>query len=60
MLRVYNNWGNLIFESDDVTVGWDGTHKGKDQPKGDYVYSAIVIGLDGKEYIKKGSISIIR
>jgi len=60
ILRVYNNWGNLIFESDDVAVGWDGTHKGKDQPKGDYVYSAIVIGLDGKEYIKKGSISIIR
>lgn len=59
-LRVYNNWGNLIFESNDVNVGWDGTHKGKDQPKGDYVYSAIVIGLDGKEYIKKGSVSIIR
>ncbi|MCT4579873.1 MAG: PKD domain-containing protein [Flavobacteriales bacterium] len=60
ILRVYNNWGNLIFESNDVNVGWDGTHNGKDQPKGDYVYSAIVIGLDGKEYIKKGSVSIIR
>jgi len=60
ILRVYNNWGNLIFESNDVNVGWDGTHKGKDQPKGDYVYSAIVIGLDGTEYVKKGSISIIR
>ena len=60
MLRVYNNWGNLIFESNDVNIGWDGTHKGKELPKGDYVYSAIVVAEDGTEYIKKGSISIIR
>jgi len=60
MLRVYNNWGNLIFESNDINIGWDGTHKGKELPKGDYVYSAIVVAEDGTEYIKKGSISIIR
>ncbi len=59
-LRVYNNWGNLIFESYDANIGWDGTQKGKDLPKGDYVYSAIVVAEDGTEYIKKGSVSIIR
>ena len=59
-LRVYNNWGELIFESHDVNQGWDGKHKGKDLPTGDYIYSAIVVAEDGQEFIKKGSISIIR
>ena len=59
-LRVYNNWGELIFESHDINEGWNGKHKGKDVPVGDYVYSAIVIAEDGTEYKKKGSISIIR
>jgi gliding motility-associated-like protein len=26
MLRIYNRWGELIFESHDVSVGWDGSY----------------------------------
>ena len=59
-LRVYNNWGNLIFESTSASNGWDGTWKGKIQPAGDYVYSVRAVTIDGNEYKKQGSVSIIR
>jgi len=59
-LKVYNNWGNLIFESTEEIVGWDGTWKGKDQPSGDYVYSVKAVTVGGVEFNQNGSVSIIR
>lgn len=59
-LKVYNNWGNLIFESVDEDVGWDGTWDGKDQPNGDYIYTVKARTIDGKEFKDHGSVSIIR
>ncbi len=59
-LKVYNNWGNLIFESTDESIGWDGTWNGKNQPTGDYIYTVYAITVDGREYKQNGSVSIIR
>ncbi len=59
-LKVYNNWGNLIFESEDVEVGWDGTWKNKLMPVGDYIYSVKAVTIDGESYSFTGSVSIIK
>lgn len=59
-LKVYNNWGNLVFESTSEEVGWDGTWKGKDQPNGDYIYTVTAVTVDGVEFNDYGSVSIIR
>jgi gliding motility-associated-like protein len=59
-LKVYNNWGNLIFESDDPAIGWDGTWKGKAQPPGDYIYTVKAVTVDGEEFSSNGSVSIIK
>lgn len=37
-LRVFDRWGVLIFESNDPSIGWDGTYKGASAPEGVYVY----------------------
>ncbi len=37
-LRIFNRWGELIFESNDIALGWDGTYKGNTVPDGVYVY----------------------
>lgn len=37
-LRIYNRWGQLIFETDDISRGWDGRYNGEDQPVGVYTY----------------------
>ncbi len=59
-LSVYNNWGNLIFYSQNEDVGWDGTWNGKDQPNGDYIYTVRAVTVEGKEFQDHGSVSIIR
>ena len=38
-MSVYNRWGELVFESSDISLGWDGMHEGKACPMGTYVYS---------------------
>jgi gliding motility-associated-like protein len=59
-LRVFNQWGEAIFESTDKTVGWNGVSKGKLQPVGVYIYAAKVTLSDGTVVNKKGSINLIR
>ncbi len=58
---VYNNWGQIVFESSEVNIpGWDGTFKGEPQPLGVYVYVAKVTTFDGVEQILSGDVSLIR
>ena len=59
--KIYNNWGEEIFATIETdSQGWDGTYKGKDQPMGVYVYTAVVTTFDGEEHVLKGDISLIR
>ncbi|SMO67879.1 Ig-like domain-containing protein, partial [Solitalea koreensis] len=58
--KIYNQWGQLLFESNDHNKGWDGTFSGKEQPIGVYVYVAQATLINGKEVMKKGSINLIR
>ena len=58
--KIYNRWGQLIFNSTDVNVGWDGTYKGKDQPVDVYAYTLEVILGDGKKIKKTGDITLLR
>ncbi|MEM9526068.1 MAG: gliding motility-associated C-terminal domain-containing protein, partial [Bacteroidota bacterium] len=37
LMRVYDRWGKLLFESDDVTTGWDGESNGKPLNSGTYL-----------------------
>jgi gliding motility-associated-like protein len=58
--RIFNNWGELIFFSDDQSVGWDGKYKGDPQPLGVYVYTLKAISLNNIEHTLKGDFSLIR
>jgi gliding motility-associated-like protein len=57
---VYDRWGELIFESDNLYFSWDGTYKGKGCMSGIYAYQAIIIYNDGTKKIKTGNISLFR
>jgi gliding motility-associated-like protein len=59
-LIVFNRWGEKVFESDHVTMGWDGIYKNEPQPSGVYSFSAEVEYLNGEKRTKKGSITLIR
>ncbi len=57
---VFNQWGEKIFESRSQSQGWDGTHKGKVQPTGVYVYVCKFTLVDGTTQMRRGSIHLIR
>jgi gliding motility-associated-like protein len=58
--RIFNQWGQLIFSTTDVSVGWDGKHKGQLQPVGVYAYTLKLVRLDGTTVTKKGSVNLIQ
>lgn len=59
-LRVYNQWGQFIYESLNIQSGWDGTFKGQVQPNGVYVYYLEAEFNDGTKTTKKGTITLLR
>jgi gliding motility-associated-like protein len=59
-MKVFNQWGQLIFETSDKNKGWNGTYDGKQQPVGVYVYVLRATQQDGTIVNKKGSINLIR
>jgi gliding motility-associated-like protein len=57
---VFNQWGQLIFLSENINTGWNGIYKGQAQPVGVYAYTLKVILQDGTIINKKGSVNLIR
>jgi len=60
IFRVYNNWGELIFETADQKVGWDGKKNGIDQPVGVYVWTLVADMYNNRQVKKNGDITLIR
>ena len=57
---IWNRWGQKVFETNDVNIGWDGKLKGVVQPMDVYAYTLSVEFSDGKKATKKGDITLIR
>jgi gliding motility-associated-like protein len=59
---VFNRWGERIFFSKDITIGWDGTRQtsGDKLPEGAYVYQIKGLHTDGTPLYAKGLINLIR
>lgn len=58
--KIYNRWGQLVFESSSKNAGWNGYYKGKLQPTDVYVYTLEAEFSDGKKLKKTGDISLLR
>ncbi|MBO4615342.1 MAG: PKD domain-containing protein [Bacteroidales bacterium] len=58
--RIYNRWGEEVFFSDDLHIGWDGTLKGKVQNNDTYSYYVEAEMFDGSIRTKKGNLMLIR
>ncbi|MBA3706296.1 MAG: gliding motility-associated C-terminal domain-containing protein, partial [Bacteroidetes bacterium] len=59
-LKIYNNWGELIFQSDKQSLGWDGKRKGIDQAVGVYVWTVVGVTEDDEKYELSGDVTLIR
>jgi gliding motility-associated-like protein len=59
-IRIYNRWGVMVFESNDINKGWDGTYKGVAQPLGVYVYELEATTAYGSVFQQQGNVTLIR
>lgn len=59
-LAIYDRWGEKVFETSDMNVGWDGTFRGMQCDPGVFDYYLKVTCINDMEFIKKGNITLIR
>lgn len=60
VLKIYNRWGEVVFESTDQDIGWDGTYKGKEQPMEAYAYVLDVTFIDETTLHRSGNVTLLR
>lgn len=60
LLRLYNRWGEKIFESTSPAVEWNGMYKDKMAPQDVYVYYVKYVGCDDVERWFRGTFTLIR
>lgn len=57
---IYNRWGQEVFRSNDINIGWDGTFAGKELSPDVYAYYINVLCINGMRYKKSGNVSLMR
>lgn len=58
--RIFNRWGNLIFETTNIDEGWKGDYNGVPQQVGVYVYVIEATTNTGKIIQKQGNVTLLR
>jgi gliding motility-associated-like protein len=59
-LKIFNRWGELIFESNDIHHSWDGTYNGKPCSPDVYVYLAEGSGRHNQRITLQGNVTLLR
>lgn len=59
-MAVYGRWGQLIFESRNPDMGWDGTQKGIYQSGGSYMYVITYTDSKNQQRKEQGTVVLIK
>jgi len=59
-LQIFNRWGNLVFQSNEVERGWDGYFNGKLCSQDVYVWKIKLRFLNGEQITKVGDVTLIQ
>ena len=57
---IYSRWGEKLYETNDLTKGWDGNYLGKPAQQGVYVYKILVTSLEDKVFQYNGTVTLVR
>ena len=57
---VFDRWGEKVFETNSLEIGWDGTFRGQDMSPGVFMYVASVTFTNGSSSVVKGDVTLVR
>jgi gliding motility-associated-like protein len=58
--RIFNRWGQLMFETAEILKGWDGRLNGQKQPMEVYSWTVEAIGINGEKIQLAGNSVLLR
>ncbi|MBL4593775.1 MAG: PKD domain-containing protein [Flavobacteriales bacterium] len=59
-LNIFNKWGELLFISKDVNIGWDGYYRNELSKQDVYIYKIQVTFIDGRSESFVGDVTLLR
>jgi len=59
-VKIFNRWGELVFESEERDFQWDGTYRGAPVQDGTYIWKIRYFTNSGREILTTGHINCIR
>ena len=59
-MLIFNRWGELIFESENIYEGWDGFYRQKQSPQEVYVYKIKLRFDNGQVFEEVGDLTLFR
>lgn len=61
-LRIFNRWGEIVFESKDVLIGWDGYYRGTETmcAQDVYIWKATGKYVNGKTFDEAGEVTLLK
>ncbi len=59
-MQVFNRWGQLLFISDSMEKGWDGTYNNKSAQQDVYIYTVTAKDIFNKSRSLKGYVTLLR
>jgi gliding motility-associated-like protein len=59
-IKIFNRWGEKLYESPDINKGWDGTANGSQCQQGVYAYLVEISTAEGKIYKFTGTVTLLR
>jgi gliding motility-associated-like protein len=60
VMYIFDRWGEKIYETTDLSKGWDGTYKGEEAQQDVYVYRVDIIDIHGEKHKYRGHFTLIR
>ncbi len=59
-MKIFNRWGEMLFTTEDIQSGWDGTYLGNEMPEGTYTFIAHITDRAGRTFKRSGSVLLLR
>lgn len=59
-MLIFDRWGELVFKSNDLYTGWDGTYKGGLPFADVYVYKCAIRDIKGDSHYYIGHVTVVR